>query len=146
MVRSPNTASIHILDDDSLLHVFYLYRPFILGEDDDDDTRLLGWNGRWVRGRWWYKHAHVCRRWRNIILGSSSYLDLSLVCAKDTPVADMLIHSPPLSLDIDFFEEYRGITAEDEEAITLALKQRDRVRRVRLRLPFYWPSEFHRGN
>jgi hypothetical protein len=43
----------------------------------------------------------------------------------------MLIHSPPLPLDI----EYRGITAEDEEAITLALKQRDRVRRVRLRLP-----------
>ena len=42
MAHSPNTASIHILDDDSLLHVFYLYRPFILGEDDDDDPRLLG--------------------------------------------------------------------------------------------------------
>ena len=34
MCSSPLTSSIHILDDDSLLNVFYLYRPFLLGEDD----------------------------------------------------------------------------------------------------------------
>jgi hypothetical protein len=44
--NSPRTASIHILDDDSLLNVFYLYRPFLLGEDDDDeDDRLFGGEG-----------------------------------------------------------------------------------------------------
>ncbi|KAI0270368.1 hypothetical protein BGY98DRAFT_238183 [Russula aff. rugulosa BPL654] len=51
-----------------------------------------------------------------------------------TPVADMLTHSPPLPLVIDF--ESRDITAEikevDEEEIILALVQRDRVRRIRL--------------
>ena len=45
----------------------------------------------------------------------------------------MLAHSPPLPLVVD----YRGtdITAEDEEAIILALEQRDRVRRIRFNLP-----------
>ena len=44
----------------------------------------------------------------------------------------MLAHSPPLPLVID----YNGdITAEDEEAIFLALEQRDRVRRIRFYLP-----------
>ena len=135
MGKSPRTASIHILDDDCLLHVFQLYRPFLLGEDDDDDRRLFGGESGWVRGRWWYRLAHVCQRWRNVILGSASYLDLSLVCTYDTPVADMLGHSPPLPLDIDFYEKFRDVTAEDEEGAILALQKRDRVRRVRLRMP-----------
>jgi hypothetical protein len=132
--NSPRT-SIRILDDDSLLHVFYLYRPFLLGEDDkDDDTHLWGGEQAWVRGRWWYKLAHVCQRWRNLILGSAFYLDVCLVCTNGTPVADMLAHSLPLPLVIDYF--IRGdITAEDEEGAILALKHRDRIRRVRLRMP-----------
>jgi hypothetical protein len=50
-----------------------------------------------------------------------------------TPVADMLAHSPPLPLVIDFFQ--RDITAEDEEGIILALEQRNRIRRIRLEIP-----------
>jgi hypothetical protein len=50
-----------------------------------------------------------------------------------TPVADMLAHSPPFPLVIDFFQ--RDITAEDEEGIVLALEQRDRIRRIRLEIP-----------
>ena len=43
MRSSPLTTSIHILDDDSLLNVFHLYRPFLLGEDDEDEfDRILG--------------------------------------------------------------------------------------------------------
>jgi hypothetical protein len=45
----------------------------------------------------------------------------------------MLAHSPPLPLVIDY--RHRDITAEDEEAIILALAQRDRVRRIRLYIP-----------
>jgi hypothetical protein len=48
-------------------------------------------------------------------------------------MADMLAHSPPLPLVIDY--EGTDITAEDEEAIILALEQRDRVRRIRLGIP-----------
>ena len=132
--HSTSTSSIHILDDDSLLHVFYLYRPFLLGEDEGEADRLYGGTKDWVRGRWWYGLAHVCQRWRNVILGSASYLGVSLICTYGTPVADMLAHSPPLPLVIDYFYEDHDIT-KDEEGAVLALKQRDRVRRVRLMMP-----------
>jgi hypothetical protein len=92
-----DNAAIDILDDDSLLNIFYLYRPFLLGEDDNDEARLFGGFERWERGHWWYKLAHVCQRWRNLMLGSASYLGLYLVCTKGSPVADMLAHSPPPS-------------------------------------------------
>jgi hypothetical protein len=46
----------------------------------------------------------------------------------------MLAHSPPLPLVIDYaFQD--NITAEYQEGAILALKQRDRVRRVRLQIP-----------
>ncbi|KAI0286620.1 hypothetical protein BGY98DRAFT_1092274 [Russula aff. rugulosa BPL654] len=131
----PHIVSIHFLDDDSLLNMFYLYRPSFLGEDEGDFDRLQGGNGPWDQGRWWYQLAHVCQRWRNLILGSVSYLRLSLVCTNGTPVESMLSHSPPLPLTVDYGSE-RGITAEDEEAILLALEQRHRVRHLRLVLPF----------
>jgi hypothetical protein len=133
MGNSPH-VSIHILDDYSLLHIFYLYRPFFLGEDDDDYERLQGGGKLWVQGRWWYRLAHVCQRWRNLTLGSASYLGLSLVCTNGTPVENMLTHSPSLPLTLDYNSE-DGITAEDEEGLLLALEQRHRVRHLRLILP-----------
>ncbi|KAF8502823.1 hypothetical protein F5888DRAFT_1631905 [Russula emetica] len=128
-----------ILDDDSLLNVFFLYRPFkfLVGEDEDDATeaRIFGGKGGWVHEQWWYKLAHVCQRWRNLLLGSASYLGLCLVCTYGTPVADMLTHSPSLPLVIDYFDKNREITVEDEEGLVLALQECDRIRRVRLRMP-----------
>jgi hypothetical protein len=52
----------------------------------------------------------------------------------------MLAHSPPLSLAIDYDDQYCNIAAEDEEQIILALKQRDRVRRIRIRLQIPVPN------
>jgi hypothetical protein len=128
-------VSIDILDDDSLLHLFYLYRPAIFDGDESDDTRSIGGKG-WDRERWWIKLAQVCQRWRKLILGSTSYLGLCLVCTYGTPVADMLAHSPPLPLIIDYFNHRkRDIAAEDEDGIILAFEKRDRVRRVRLEAP-----------
>ncbi len=134
MGNSPHVVSIHVLDDDSLLNIFYLYRPFFLGEDRNEYERLNGGVELWVQGRWWYRLAHVCERWRNLILGSASYLGLSLVCTNGTPVENMLAHSPPLPLTVDYSIE-GGITAEDEEGLLLALEQRHRVRHLRLIFP-----------
>ena len=131
-MSSLHTTLIHILDNDSLLNIFRLYRPFLLGEGQHVNIRFQG-GGRWVGERWWYRLAHVCQRWRSLILGSASYLGLCLVCTYGTPLADMLAHSPPLPLVIDY--EYKAITVEDEEAIILVLAHRDRVRRIRLTLP-----------
>src|ERR1019366_6397053 len=69
-----------------------------------------------------------------LILGSASYLDVCLVCTYGTPVADMLAHSPPRPLVIDYTGN-QDLTAEDEEGGILALNQRDRVRRVCLWMP-----------
>ena len=124
MDNSRRTASIHVLDDDSLLHVFYLYRPFW-----GDEYFIADWI---YNGRWWYALSHVCRRWRNIILGSATHLGLSLLCTYGTPVAEMLEHSLPLPLVVGYFMKDRELTPADEEGIILALKQRDRIRRVRL--------------
>ena len=123
--RRTVTVSMDVLDDDSLLHVFYLYRPF-WGDNWEDRT------ADWIySGRWWYTLSHVCRRWRNIILGSATHLALSLLCTYGTPIADMLAHSP-LPLVVDYFRGDREPTTADKEGIILALKQRDRVCRVRL--------------
>ena len=141
-MNSPHIAvPIHILDDDSLVNIFYLYRPIFIGEDGDDNERLHGGKQLWVQRRWWYRLAHVCQRWRNLILGSASYLRLSLVCTNGTPVANMLSHSPPLPLTVDYRSE-DGITAEDEEGLLLALEQRHRVRHLRLVLPVQNLREF----
>jgi hypothetical protein len=127
-------VSIHFLDDDSLLNVFFLYRPTILEDIDDDEVRLVG-DIEWDCERWWYTLARVCQRWRNLILGSASYLGTCLVCTYRTQVADMLVHSPPLPLVIDFYDAYLEPTAEEVDGILFALKERDRVRCIRLRMP-----------
>ena len=131
--NSPPNKSIHVLDDDSLLNIFNLYRPFLLGEENQGVNIRFTGGAQWVGERWWYRLAHVCQRWRNIILGSTSYLDLCLVCTYGTPVADMLAHSPPLPLVIDYVGA--DITAEEEESIILTLALRDRVRRIRFDIP-----------
>ena len=137
MGNSSNTALIDILNDDSLLYVFCLYRPLLLGKDEDADAdaRLIGGSRPWIGEHWWFTLAHVCQRWRNVVLGSAHYLGASLVCMKGTPVADMLAHSPPLPLVIDYSREYYNITAEDEAGTILAIKQHGHVRRVRLLMP-----------
>jgi hypothetical protein len=104
--------------------------------DEDEDFNQVSESiitgRRWDHDHWWYKPAHVCRRWRNLILGSASFLGLSLVCTLGTPVADMLAHSPPLPLVINYVDGDPSITAEDEEGLFLALEQPNRIRCIRV--------------
>jgi hypothetical protein len=125
-------SPINILNDDVLLNIFHLYRLAYPDEYEDG----TGIDIAWYRQRWWYKLAHVCRLWRNIILGSPSWLDLHLYCTNGVPVADMLAHSPHLPLTIDYHTSDHGremLTAEDELGIFLALSYRDRVRHI-----YFW--------
>jgi hypothetical protein len=46
----------------------------------------------------------------------------------------MLAHSPSLPLILDYLDQRNYISAEDEAGIILALRQRDRIHRVRLRM------------
>ena len=116
-----------MLNDDTLLNVFFLY-PQDINED------VAAWPA-WDKARWWYKLVHVCKRWRSLILSSPVHLGLHLVCTYGTPVADMLAHSPPFPLIIDYMDWRRDASVEDEEAILLALQDRDRVNRIGLLMP-----------
>ncbi len=50
-------------------------------------------------------------------------------------MADVLAHSPPLPLIIDYGDKDREVTAQVEERILLALQRRRRVRHIYLCLP-----------
>ncbi len=115
---------------------YLIYIAHFLGQGEYDFDHFRAQEDSWDQGRWWYKLAHVCQRWRNLILGSASYLDLSLLCTNGTPVANMLTHSPSFPLTVQYVGS-NGITAEDEEGMMLALQQRDRVRYLSLLLPFW---------
>ncbi|KAH9996382.1 hypothetical protein BJV74DRAFT_910788 [Russula compacta] len=117
-------TSIHILNDDVLLNIFYLYLGNSLPADQDIVYIMDDWEPN--QARWWYKLAHICQRWRCLVLASASYLRLCLLCTYRTPVADMLAHSPPLPLIIEYFDGNHDLTTEDEEGILLALEDHDR--------------------
>ncbi len=131
---SPHTTSIHVLNNDSLLNIFDLYHPLFLDELAYDLVYVQA--GLWGRGRWWYELVHICQRWRNLILGSASYLRLSLVCTNGVPVANMLAHSPSLPLTVEYISN-NDITAEDEEGIMLALGHQDHVRELCIVFPVW---------
>lgn len=148
--RSPNSGRniipgpIAILDDYSLLNVFYLYRQACLECNDDTayvSERITG-GGGWAREHWWCKLVRVCRKWREVIFGSPSYLRLCIVYTNGTPVADMLAHPPFLKLGLPLAIEYihRGldghIPPKIEEEIALALQHRHRLRAIRLHAPY----------
>ena len=124
---------VHILDDATLLKILHLCRPAPLGKNDDDECILQG--GRWYHERWWYNPAHVCRRWRYLVLASAPHLGLSLLCRRRSPVVQMLAHSPCLPVIVDYHESSHDITTEDEEGLMLALQRRSHVKRIRLHLP-----------
>ena len=116
-----------MLDQDALLNVFYILRLDLVNLHDD-----VVFQANWNRVRWWYKPTQVCGRWRHLILASPVRLDLHLVCTYGTPVADMLAHSPPLPLVINYLDIDHERTPEDDDHILLALQHCHRVRRIGL--------------
>jgi hypothetical protein len=131
IIKKPHSP-ITILNDDILLHIFYIYRlhTFKDAEDIFGSPDYL-----WARQRWWYKLAHVSSWWRRVILGAPTLLDLHLVCTIGVPVADMLAHSPPFPLTIFYrLNDCSVMKAKDEKGALLALSHRDHVRSIDLRV------------
>jgi hypothetical protein len=128
--NEPHTRSIHILDDDTLLTTFNLYRSAPLGEQELDDFTILQ-GGERERERWWHKLTRLPK----MAIPYSGRGILSASVPHGTPVADMLVHSPSLPLIIDYVSDDRDIPAEDEDGISYALQHRDRVCGIRLQMP-----------
>ena len=129
LYRSP----IDILNDDALLEIFNHLRL-------DDEQ---GWDLQFQ----WSKLSHVCRRWRSLVFGSSSYLKMRLPVLNRTSIGPMLTHFPPLPLIIDFKAEARirhtNMSATNKLWPLFALEHRDRIHHLALQAsPHQWPQLF----
>ena len=63
---------------------------------------------------------HTCRQWCYIILDYSSSLQLHLYFMHGKPIEEMLNHSPPLPLFIDYGNV--RMSTKDEEGVLLVLQ------------------------
>ena len=82
----------------------------------------------------WYKLVHVCRKWRNVVFGSPSRLDLRLYCTARTPMRKTLEVWPSLPIVIAV-DEYNGRhTPATADNIIAALEHNDRICRLDLSL------------
>ena len=77
----------------------------------------------------WIGLAHVCRRWRNVVLQSPHRLNLRLVCTPNTPARDTLDIWPHLPLIIRDFgiEPARSLASAGVDNTIAALEHNDRV-------------------
>ncbi|KAI0263481.1 hypothetical protein BC834DRAFT_887553 [Gloeopeniophorella convolvens] len=110
--RSYNVTTIDVLPDTVLLEVLDAYRLFVLRKH-----------------HYWLKLAHVCRRWRELVLSSPSRLHLSLYCT-GRHARDLIDHFPALPLIIEYFD-YASGPGED---ILYALQHGSRARKITLRI------------
>ena len=108
-------VTIHILPNDVLLEVFFLYQE--LNPTDRS---------------WWQTLVHVCRIWRYTIFASPLRLHLVLKCTPMTPVRKSLNIWPPLPILI----QHDTRCSDGDESITAALAHRDRVSEISLTCPF----------
>jgi hypothetical protein len=76
---------IDVLPDDVLLEMFDFYVNMPPGVEKADIEA-------------WQSLVHVCRRWRNLVLGSPRRLNLQLCCTPKTPARDALDVWPALPL------------------------------------------------
>src|SRR6266849_5166926 len=114
-----------MLPDDVLLEIFDFYRD--VDEDKHDPFRP---NDK-RRMEEWITLAHVCWRWRSVVLQSPHRLNLRLFCTHRTPARDTLDVCPPFPLIVSnvYYDESSGV-----DNIVAALKHSDRVCHIGLRI------------
>ncbi|KAI9467408.1 hypothetical protein BJY52DRAFT_67305 [Lactarius psammicola] len=116
-------TTINTLPDEVLLEVFDQYRSVRTGNRSGSQG-------------WWYTLVHICRRWRRLVFASSVRLNLQLRCTFGTPVDDMISHSPPFPLVLDYGPRIlKTWTAEDELGLLLASQHLSRVSEIVLSAP-----------
>lgn len=110
--RDSSSLTIDMLPDDVLLKIFAFYV---------DETQ-------WMDGCQWRLLVHVCRKWRNTVLGSPYHLDLRLVHTEKTLMRKTLEVWPPLPIAIE--GDYYSKTGRDNLIATL--EHQDRVCGIKL--------------
>jgi hypothetical protein len=106
---------IDILPDDVLLGIFDFYVDMSPSYVKRDVER-------------WQSLVHVCRRWRDLVLGSPRCLNLKLYCTPETPAKDTLDVWPALPLIVEGNMDPSSST----DNIIVALGRSNHVYRVNL--------------
>jgi F-box-like len=75
----------------------------------------------------WCTLAHVCKRWRSVVLSSPRRLDLRLFCTNRRPVKKLLDIWPPLPVYIYAYHPAGKSQLRGVNNIVAALKQQNRV-------------------
>ena len=113
-----HAITINVLPDYVLLEIFDSCRK-------DHDPRHLPFIPAWR----WHVLAHVCRRWRQIVLESPRRLDLQIFCTNGTPVRENLDIWPPFPISI----QYRDTTKTlDKDSLFAALEHPGRICHIEL--------------
>jgi hypothetical protein len=107
-------VQVDVLPDDILLDIFRFYVIM----------HFPGWGKPDIEA--WQSLVHVCRRWRDLVLGSPRRLNLRLCCTPKTPARDMLDIWPALPLV--FWSDMQLSSRTDN--VIAALGQSNRVRFV----------------
>ncbi|KAN0136922.1 hypothetical protein V8E53_005363 [Lactarius tabidus] len=84
--------------------------------------------------RLWPRLVHICRKWRHIVFAFQQALHLRLFCIYGTPFLKTLDYWPTLPIFVSFggSSEFDPPAPEDEDNITAALMQSNRVRSINL--------------
>ena len=115
---------IDVLSDDVLLEIFYFYTIIDPSFRPDESKKATA--------EAWQLLVHVCRRWRNLVLGSPRHLNLRLFCTSKTSITDTLDVWPTLPLIVDSGGVM--VFTSDTRNIIAALGQSNRVCQVDLKL------------
>ncbi|KAH9071149.1 hypothetical protein EDB83DRAFT_2517738 [Lactarius deliciosus] len=114
------------LPENVLLEIFDAYRQ--------DIELQPGYKNVWNSRDGWFKLAHVCRSWRQVVLLSPSRLHLHLLFTpRRSSRAAVLNRLPRLPILIDFSAETRTWTNKEVNLALAAIKHRSRVHGIALR-------------
>jgi hypothetical protein len=117
-----HAITINILSDYVLLEIFDSYRD--QKDYNSDNTPFIpAWR--------WYRLAHVCRRWREVVFGSPRRLDLQIFCTNGTPVRENLDIWPTFPISV-LYTNPETFTPHDKDSLFAALEHPGRICYVRL--------------
>ena len=118
------TIQVGTLHDDVLLEIFDFYRQS--SWDPYNPERV--WNNK----NGWFKLAHVCHKWRSVVLASPCRLKLRLYFAHDTSTRAAALQSlSHLPIIVDYLDV--TWTADTLRCLISALSYPDRVCRIAIR-------------
>ena len=110
-----------MLPDDTLLDIFDSFLS-------DDDAEKYRFSPVWT----WHELVHVCRRWRQLVLGSPGRFNLLILSTHGFPLREILDCWPPFPIVIQYHQINHTFTLIDEDSVFAALEHHDRMRQIDL--------------